>query len=130
MTITGVKRERFTAFESLDFAPSPGVNVLVGANGTGKIQLMKTAYAVSRTETGFVEKLARVFMPSGGVGRLVKRTAAGSLSAVEIHRGDLQLRVPFEEVYADILHHVYLPALRGPAPTQHRNSLAVLRGAR
>ena len=76
MTITGVKLERFTAFESLDLAPSPGVNVLVGANGTGKTHLMKVAYAAcaaSRAETGFVEKLADVFMPSGGVGRLALR---------------------------------------------------------
>ena len=98
MTITRLKLERFTAFESLDFKPSPGVNVLVGANGTGKTHLMKVAYAAcaaSRTETGFVDKLARVFMPSGGVGRLVKRTGAGSRCAVEIHRGDLQLRASF-----------------------------------
>ena len=98
MTITRLKLERFTAFESLDFEPSPGVNVLVGANGTGKTHLMKVAYAAcaaSRTETGFVDKLARVFMPSGGVGRLVKRTGAGSRCAVEIHRGDLQLRASF-----------------------------------
>ena len=98
MTITRLKLERFTAFESLDFEPSPGVNVLVGANGTGKTHLMKVAYAAcaaSRTDTGFVDKLARVFMPSGGVGRLVKRRDASSRCAVEIHRGDLRLRASF-----------------------------------
>ena len=43
MTITRIELERFTAFEALDFRPSPGVNVLVGANGTGKTHLMKVA---------------------------------------------------------------------------------------
>ena len=180
MTITRLKLERFTAFESLDFEPSPGVNVLVGANGTGKTHLMKVVYAacdISGTGAGFAEKLARVFMPSGGVGRLVKRNGAGAHCAVEIHRGDLHLRVSFpdraasatsarvrgarrwgaapvksayipakeilanargflslyamrevsfEEVHADILHRAYLPELRGPAPAERRDSLAVL----
>ena len=41
MTITRIELERFTAFEKLDFQPSPGVNVLIGGNGTGKTHLMK-----------------------------------------------------------------------------------------
>ena len=36
MTITRVKLENFTVFENLDLEPSPGINVLVGANGTGE----------------------------------------------------------------------------------------------
>ena len=94
MTITGLKLERFTAFEPLHFEPSPGVDVLVGANGTGKTHLMKVAYAAcaaSRTETGFVEKLARVFMPTGGVGRLALRRGDPSRrpAAAGFFRGDL-----------------------------------------
>ena len=46
MTITRVKLENFTVFESLDLEPSPGINVLLGANGTGKTHLMKLCYAV------------------------------------------------------------------------------------
>ena len=45
MAITRVKLENFTVFESLDLEPSPGINVLVGANGTGKTHLMKVCYA-------------------------------------------------------------------------------------
>ena len=99
MTITRLKLERFTAFEALDFRPSPGVNVLVGANGTGKTHLMKVAYAacdVSKTDIGFAEKLVRVFMPSGGaIGRLVKRRGTGSSCDVRIHRGNRSLRISF-----------------------------------
>ena len=99
MTITRLKLERFTAFESLDFAPSPGINVLVGANGTGKTHLMKVAYAacdVSKTDIGFAEKIVRVFMPSGGaIGRLVKRRGESSSCAVRVYRGKPRIRVSF-----------------------------------
>ena len=99
MTITRVKLERFTAFESLDFRPSPGVNVLVGANGTGKTHLMKAAYAacdVSKTGVNYAEKLVRVFMPSGGaIGHLVKRRQGRSECRVGVSRGRRQLRVSF-----------------------------------
>ena len=49
MTITRVKLENFTVFESLDLEPSPGINVLVGANGTGKTHLLKVCYAACGT---------------------------------------------------------------------------------
>ena len=68
MTITRVKLENFTVFESLDLEPSPGINVLVGANGTGKTHLMKVCYAacdVSKTKNPFRGKLVKVFLPSG-----------------------------------------------------------------
>ena len=99
MTITSLKLDRFTAFEALDLKPSPGVNVLVGANGTGKTHLMKVAYAacdVSKTGAGFAEKLVRVFMPSGGaIRRLVKRRGTGASCDVLIHRGDRRLQLSF-----------------------------------
>ena len=46
MTLTKVKLERFTAFSNLELDLSPGVNILIGANGTGKTHLMKACYAV------------------------------------------------------------------------------------
>ena len=99
MTITRVKLERFTAFESLDFKPSPGINVLVGANGTGKTHLMKVVYAacdVSKTGADFAEKLVRVFMPSGdGLGRLVKRRRGNLGCDIKVFRGRRKLLVSF-----------------------------------
>ena len=91
MTIARVKLERFTAFESLDIELSPGINVFVGANGTGKTHFLKVCYAacdVSKTGLSFAEKLVRVFLPSGGaVGRLVKRKGASSIGVIELFRG-------------------------------------------
>ena len=92
MTITRVKLENFTAFESLDLEPSPGINVLVGANGTGKTHLMKVCYAAcfldGNPPAPIQLKLIRVFLPSGkSYVRLVKRGNEGNTASIEIFRG-------------------------------------------
>ena len=97
--IEALKLERFTAFKSLDFQPSPGINVLVGANGTGKTHLMKIAHAacdVSKTRAGFADKLVRVFMPTGNnIGRLVNRDEANTNCRVVVSRPERQLCTSF-----------------------------------
>ena len=97
--ITRLKFQRFTAFRNLEFEPSPGINAIVGANGTGKTHLMKVAYAacdVSKTRTPFAEKLLRLFLPSGrALGRLVRRQQGSARCAVEAYRGELKLRASF-----------------------------------
>lgn len=99
MTITRLELKRFTAFEALDLNASPGVNVLVGANGTGKTHLMKVAYAacaVSKTQTDYAEKLIRIFMPTGkAIGRLVKRRKGRSDCSIRVSRHRRQLEVSF-----------------------------------
>ncbi|MYF85197.1 MAG: AAA family ATPase, partial [Rhodospirillaceae bacterium] len=99
MTITRLKFERFTAFENLEFQPSPGINILVGANGTGKTHLMKAAYAacdVSKTGGSFAEKLINTFMPSGrSIGRLVKRRNRSVRGAIHIFRNRRYIRASF-----------------------------------
>ena len=99
MSLTRVKLERFTAFENLDLALSPGINVLVGANGTGKTHLMKVCYAacdVSKTQASFAEKLLQVFLPSGrGLGRLVKRQKGRTRGTVAIFRDSRKLQTSF-----------------------------------
>ena len=99
MTIKAIKLERFTAFKSLDFRPSPGINVLVGANGTGKTHLMKIAYAAcdaSKTRVGFADKLVRIFMPTGNnIGRLVNRDDANTNCEICVSRSERQLCVSF-----------------------------------
>lgn len=103
MSLTAAKFEKFTAFQNLEIKFSPGVNVLVGANGTGKTHIMKAAYAacdVTRTGDNFAEKLVRVFLPSGNsLGRLVKRQSGSSACSVKIsrkaYRAESSLRVSF-----------------------------------
>ena len=181
MTIEIVELRRFTAFESFEFRPSPGVNVLVGANGTGKTHLMKVAYAacdVSKTKDSFAEKLVRVFKPSGNtVGRLVKRHEGSTKCKVSVFRDKRQISasfsnhtdiaasasvtgalrwvekpvesvyvpakdmlanapgflslyaqrdIHFEEIYVDILHRAFRPAVRGKLPPERQRLLAIL----
>ena len=99
MAITKISLKRFTAFEDLEFKPSRGINVLVGANGTGKTHLMKVAYAacdISKTGSSFAEKLNRVFLPSGrSIGRLVKRRKESSKCTIRISRGSRRLDLTF-----------------------------------
>ncbi len=105
MTLTRVRLKNFTAFSDLDMELSPGINVLVGANGTGKTHLMKVCYAaceVSRAivspesapATAFVEKLTEVFLPSmRSFARLVRNSAMGVESKVELFRNGLPLDI-------------------------------------
>ncbi len=99
MSVTRIKFENFTAFDKVDIEPSRGINVLVGANGTGKTHLMKVAYAacdISKTHVDFAEKLIRVFLPAARApGRLVKRHKGSTRGAVEVHHGSLKLRISF-----------------------------------
>ena len=122
MTLTKVKLRRFTAFSDLELELCPGINVLVGANGTGKTHLMKVLYAAcesSKADVHFAEKLMRVLLPSGrSLGRLVKRQpgstkrvkegkefkevhdlvetlASGPVASVDVYRGDQRLGVSF-----------------------------------
>ena len=97
--ISRIKLTRFTAFEKLDLRPSPGINVLVGANGTGKTHLMKVAYAACearKPDVRFADKLARVFMPSQGrFGRLAKRRRGSYDAHAEVKWDRVFHRVSF-----------------------------------
>ena len=99
MPISRLKLERFTAFEKIEMKCSPGINVLIGANGTGKTHLMKVAYAacdVSQTKAHYATKLNNVFLPSNyALGRLVKRSGKSTRCAVEVHQKNHKLRISF-----------------------------------
>lgn len=89
MKIQRLTLQKFTAFEDAAMEFCPGVNVFVGANGTGKSHVLKILYcllkanapdrngSLSQTgdfETRVKEKISRVFRPVGdGLGRLVNR---------------------------------------------------------
>ncbi len=44
MTFIRLQLSNFTAFEHLDLKFSPGINIFVGANGTGKTHILKLLY--------------------------------------------------------------------------------------
>ena len=92
MALKKIELEHFTVFSNLSSELSPGINVLVGANGTGKTHLMKVCYAAcdaskTRVSFAFAEKLVRVFLPLGGaLGRLVKRRKVSATGEITVHR--------------------------------------------
>ena len=113
MAITRVKLENFTAFKSLDIELSPGINVFVGANGTGKTHIMKVCYAAcevsKNTGVHLLEKLIRVFLPSGRrSGRLVKREEIGDRSSYANVHIDTKDRLSIETTFPNYLDYVYL----------------------
>lgn len=99
MTLTKVRLERFTAFKKLELEFSPGINVFVGENGTGKTHLMKVCYAacdISKTRKSLADKLIDVFLPSGrALGRLVRPQKGGARCIFELHREEGSLRASF-----------------------------------
>lgn len=99
MKITELEIKNFTVFEDARFEFSPGLNVIIGENGTGKSHLLKLMYAVLKgsarsgassgdladalvsSQHGVLEKLRAVFMPeSGRLERLVRQGAKDGAS--------------------------------------------------
>ncbi len=99
MTLTRIKLERFTAFEKLDVQLSPGINVFIGENGTGKTHLLKVAFAacdITKTKGSLASKLIATFLPhERRIGRLVHRTGRSSRAVAEVYRGDIKVRSSF-----------------------------------
>ncbi|NSW54573.1 MAG: AAA family ATPase [Armatimonadetes bacterium] len=98
MPLTRVKLTRFTAFEHLNLELSPGINVFIGANSTGKTHLLKVMYAacdVTKTKSAFAEKLYRVFLPHGELGRLVHRQPGRARAHIEVHSRKTHVRISF-----------------------------------
>ena len=99
MAVTGIRLEHFTAFDDLNLRLCRGINVFVGANGTGKTHLMKVAYAAcdaTKKKVRFADKLTRVFLPAEGkIGRLAKRRRGGNSALVEVEVGNSKIRAEF-----------------------------------
>lgn len=98
-----IKIEKFTAFEDLDVKLSKGINVLIGANGTGKTHLMKFLYgamqlADSRAEKNMDQIIQGLFLPDS-LGRLVKRSVGngkGSFTVVRQEDDGVERRLRYE----------------------------------
>ena len=96
--LTRVRFENFTAFKTLDLDLSPGINVLIGANSTGKTHILKSVYAACAVAGGkgdAATKLADCFLPrDGAIGRLVHREGpARAGGAVEVYQANGRLRI-------------------------------------
>ena len=88
--IKKIKVDLFTAFDTLDIDFSPGLNLFIGENGTGKTHILKAIYAacdITKSKKGFAEKINDVFYPSSKqIGRLVKRSPKSNRGYIEVKR--------------------------------------------
>ena len=88
--LTKIKFDKFTAFEKLEIKLSPGINVFLGENGTGKTHILKAGYAacdITKSQVRFADKVNNVFYPSGKkIGRLVKRSVGRGKGSLEVVR--------------------------------------------
>lgn len=88
--LTRIKIENFTAFDGLEVKLSKGINVLIGANGTGKTHLMKLLYgAMQQADTSATKTLDQtlqgLFLPDS-LGRLVKRSLGRRKGSFVVYR--------------------------------------------
>lgn len=88
--LASLKLKNFTAFKETNLNFAPGLNVIVGENGTGKTHLLKVAYSAlyvgakgnaetptkSHFQVAMANKLNAVFRPDE-LGRLVRRNRPG-----------------------------------------------------
>ncbi|WP_285318550.1 AAA family ATPase [Stenotrophomonas maltophilia group sp. Smal35] len=88
--ITHLQLKNFTAFTELAIDFSPGINIVIGENGTGKTQLLKAVLVLSGAEVcseqadeQLARKLCRLYQPlSGQVGEL-RRTGTRGKSVLK-----------------------------------------------
>lgn len=98
MTISNCKIKNFTVFDNTEIEFCAGVNVIIGANGTGKSHLLKILYALTQWMTGKngienkEDKNSRVllllnglFKPEDGdVSLLMRKRSSNATADIEI----------------------------------------------
>ena len=106
VSISKLSLERFTAFKKLDIDFSPGINVLIGKNGSGKTHILKAVYAACDVAGGsedFAEKLANVFLPMDrNLGRLVHRQRGRARGSVTVFRRKKSIRAAFSTIKGSV----------------------------
>lgn len=84
--------KNFTVFDKLDVEFSPGVNIFIGLNGTGKTHVMKALYSACRTvdkKVSFPQKLVGCFgTEDHNISRLVRRSRGNSAANITIKATD------------------------------------------
>ncbi|RZO66307.1 MAG: hypothetical protein EVA89_00390 [Sandaracinaceae bacterium] len=110
--IATLRLERFSVFDEAEFQFCPGINVLIGENGTGKSHAMLAAYSILRAfhkddspsgvSARVQEKLRGVFQPEERrLGRLVRRAQGGGVAWIAVRSGGFECVVHFTHKEAD-----------------------------
>ncbi|MBM7867158.1 AAA family ATPase [Heliobacterium gestii] len=98
-TFTRFQAENFSAFENIDLLFSPGINVFIGKNGTGKTHIMKTLYAagaITGKLESYIDKMIRIFLPyEYRIGRLVRRKKGSTTAKIIVSCEKEELNLTF-----------------------------------
>ncbi len=116
----------FTAFDHIELDFCPGINVLIGTNGTGKTHILKLLHSQNFNPERVVYEeqyylgnlLVDNFMPeNNNLGRLVRNKPKPTRSRIIIHQGgekykillDIDGKVLFDKKYPVNGNPVYIP---------------------
>ncbi|MGC9522690.1 MAG: AAA family ATPase [Anaerolineae bacterium] len=113
--IERIELQNFTAFKQLALDFSPGINLFIGKNGTGKTHLLKLLYTAlsaqkgSRKKESFEQELIEVFLPyKRRIGRLAHRVAGSVTCQVHITRNGEPLSFEFTNHSVDHVKKYHL----------------------
>jgi predicted ATPase len=86
MPVRRLVLKEFSAFRAADLEFVDGLNIFIGANGTGKTHVLKVLYSMIEGSKPIESKLAGVFKPDGDkLGRLVRRVHGTNTATVVLH---------------------------------------------
>ncbi len=92
MKIKKIKFQNYTVFENQQIEFSPGINIIIGENGTGKTHLMKALYSACQStdrKTSFSHKLVMTMLPDDyKISRLLTRKTGNRTALVRITAGE------------------------------------------
>ena len=92
MIIKKIKLENFTVFENHQIDFCPGINVVIGENGTGKTHIMKVLYSACQSadpKVSFPQKIVATMLPDDyKIARLITRKQGNHSSQIRITASD------------------------------------------
>ncbi len=92
MIIKKIKLENYTVFENHQMEFSPGINLFIGENGTGKTHIMKVLYSACQSvnkKTSFAYKLVSTMLPDDyKISRLITRKQGNRSAMIRVAAGN------------------------------------------
>lgn len=92
MIIKKIKLENYTVFDNLQIEFSPGINILIGENGTGKTHILKVLYSACQSvskKISFTHKLVSTMLPDDyKLSRLITRKQGRDNGSIRIAAGE------------------------------------------
>ncbi len=132
--------QNFTVFAEADFEFGPGLNVVVGTNGTGKSHVLKLGYAVLRSMISGVRLLSapvfstpdspltslkNIFRPSPpNITKLIRRGAASQTAVIEYTLSDERVSPVELHISTELSYETKLAVEPADATEEVAHSLA------